>query len=85
MIELKLNIDEITTENNNGNEKKILSGTYGESEKVFIEFQGKHQKKLKTFKQGDSVWVMFRFNGKVSKIGRRYNNLIGISIKNSNN
>ncbi len=60
--------------------KKTLCIT-GNSGTVFIDFRGIEQLLLEDFKQNDLVAVSFKFDGKTSKIGKNYNNLIGTSIK----
>ncbi len=64
----------------NGYDKKTLCLT-GNSGTVFIDFRGVERLLLEDFKQNDLVAVSFKFNGKTSKIGKTYNNLIGTSIK----
>lgn len=85
MIELELTIDQITVENNNGNDKVVLSCKNQKNKLLFIEFQGKNVKKVEPFIEGQIVNISFSFNGKISSLGRRYNNIIGHSIKPKQN
>lgn len=80
MLEINGSIAEIATENNNGRDKKVIEVHAGRNNVVFVEFQGKMMNKVNEFSNGDKVNIKFRFNGKVSKLGRRYNNIIGKSI-----
>ncbi len=60
--------------------KKTLCLT-GNEGVVFIDFRGADRLLLKDFEQGDLVAVNFKLDGKKSKIGNTYNNIIGTSIK----
>lgn len=81
MIEISGTIEKIITESNNGRDKKVVTLQAGRNNILFVEFQGKMMDKLKPFEDGDRVEIRLRFNGKTSKLGRNYNNLIGKSIK----
>ncbi len=48
---------------------------------AFIDFRGNNRLLLNGFDVGDWVTISFEFDGKISKIGKYYNNLIGTSIK----
>ncbi|GLB47824.1 hypothetical protein [Neptunitalea lumnitzerae] len=78
-MELTGKIDCIAVENNNGNDKKMLTLVNGR-EVLFVEFQGKNIHLLDTFEKGDEVSIQARFNGKISGLGRKYNNIIGKRI-----
>ena len=80
-LEIEGTIDDITTENNNGSEKKVITLKAGRSNTLFVEFQGNKVNLLDGFIKGDRVIIKPRYNGKVSKIGRKYNNIIGKTIK----
>ena len=80
MTELTGTIQTITQENNNGKDKKIVTLNAGRNNILFIEFQGKMMNVLENFRENQQVKIRLRFNGKISKLGRRYNNLIGKSI-----
>lgn len=73
-------IDCIAVENNNGNNKKVLTLSMGR-EVLFVEFQGKNITLLDDYQSGDDVIINARFNGKVSGLGRKYNNIIGRRIR----
>lgn len=81
MLELQGTIEEIVQENNNGHDKLVVTLQAGRNNKVFIEFQGKYRKLLDGYSEGQRVEIRVRFNGKVSKLGRRYNNIIAKSIQ----
>lgn len=81
MIELKGRIEKIETENNNGRDKKVVTLQLGRSNTVFVEFQGKMADAVNDFNEGQDVQVKIRFNGKVSNLNRKYNNIVGKSIK----
>ncbi|GLB52997.1 hypothetical protein NBRC110019_20370 [Neptunitalea chrysea] len=78
-MELSGKIDCITVENNNGNDKKVVTLVNGR-EILFVEFQGKNIQLLDEYHTGDDVTVQVRFNGKVSGLGRKYNNIIAKRI-----
>ncbi|WP_448607620.1 hypothetical protein [Paenimyroides ceti] len=48
---------------------------------VFIQFQGRKIDKLQNFTINQLVSVAYEFNGKVSSMGKNYNNLIGHDLK----
>ncbi len=75
--EIKSITDEKVT---GGFDKKILWLT-DKKGGAFIDFRGNNRLLLKGFDVGDWVTVSFEFDGKISKIGNYYNNLIGTSIK----
>lgn len=50
-------------------------------ERAYIEFKGRRAAEAVEFKKDDNVRIVFRFDGKKSKIGKTYNNLEGRSIK----
>lgn len=81
MIEVTGTIETIELENNNGQNKKIITLQAGRNNKLFIEFQGKMIYELDTYSVGNKVSIRVRFNGKISKLKRKYNNIIGKSIK----
>lgn len=81
MTEIKGTVEAIEKENNNGHDKKILTVKVGRNNVVFVEFQGNKINILNNISAGQKVVIKFRFNGKISKMGRRYNNIIGKSIK----
>lgn len=74
-------IQSIDTEDNNGKIKKVVTLKAGNSNLLFIEFQGKTQQYLSKYKTNDKVLIDFRYNGKQSKLGRKYNNIIAKNIK----
>ena len=74
-------VEAINNENNNGHDKKELTIAAGKNNTLFVEFQGKTMEKVWDISPNDKVKVNIRFNGKVSKIGRRDNNIVGKSIK----
>lgn len=84
MIEIEGLIVELATENNNGVDKKVVTLNAGRNNTLFVEFQGKMAQRLKGFNTGDRARIKIRFNGKVSKLGRRYNNLIAKEINRVN-
>lgn len=77
-------IDCIAVENNNGNDKKVVTLNMGK-EVLFVEFQGKNITLIEDYHQGDDVTVYVKFNGKVSGLGRKYNNIIGRRIRLNSN
>lgn len=81
MITIEGKIDKITTELNNGKEKKVITLKMGRHNTVFVEFQGRMMEWLDSYHEGDRVQMRIRFNGKVSSLGRKYNNIIAKSIK----
>lgn len=84
MIEIEGTIVEIANENNNGRDKKVMTLNAGRNNILFIEFQGRMTEEADKFKADQHVKIRIRFNGKVSKLGRRYNNLIAKSIQKTN-
>lgn len=80
-MEIEGTVAAITKENNNGHTKKVLTLITHKTHVLFVEFQGKHMQKLEGVAQGDKVAITVYFNGKVSHLGRRYNNIIGRSIQ----
>lgn len=80
-MEIEGIVEAINKENNNGHDKKVLTIAAGKNNTLFVEFQGKLMEKVRDVNPNDRVKVKIRFNGKVSQIGRRYNNIIGKSIK----
>lgn len=81
MLAIEGTIEAIVTENNNGKDKKVLTIQSGRNNTIYVEFQGKMMHTLNGYSEGQRVEVRVRFNGKTSKLGRRYNNIIGKSIK----
>ncbi len=81
MLEVNGTIEEIVQENNNGHNKKVVTLQAGKNNTLFIEFQGRYMKYLDGFFEGQRVSVKIRFNGKISKLNRRYNNIVAKSIK----
>ncbi len=74
-------IKEITDKELEENYTKKMLCLTGNEGVVFIDFRGADRLLLKDFEQGDLVAVNFKLDGKKSKIGNIYNNLIGTSIK----
>lgn len=81
MTTIKGKIEKITTEHNYGKQKKVITLQMGRHNTVFVEFQGNMISWLDSYSEGDQVSVRVRFNGKVSNLGRKYNNIIAKSIK----
>ena len=81
MTEVRGTIQSVEAENNNGREKKVVTLAMGRSDKIFIEFQGRAGELVSSSMIDKNVSVRIVFNGKVSKLGRRYNNILGKSIK----
>lgn len=85
MIKLTGIIKMIDIENNNGNDKVVLTlspqTSKGLEQIMFIEFQGKYSRRTLDVKVSDLVQVSVLFNGKISALGRRYNNIIGIHLE----
>lgn len=73
-------IEKILTECKNGSLKKTIELRIAQKQLAFFEFQGRYAQKLHDIKQGDSVKLYFEFNGKTSKRGVSFNNLIGKNI-----
>lgn len=73
-------IEEIKSINHNNSCKRIVQLRIKEKAYAFFEFQGRSVDKLKGFKKGDDVKLYFEFNGKTSRLGAYYNNLIGKTI-----
>lgn len=73
-------IDRILTECKNGSLKRTVELRIDKKQLAFFEFQGRYAEKLRDLKQGDSVKLYFEFNGKTSKRGVSFNNLIGKNI-----
>jgi len=95
MTEYTGSIEKISLHNNNGNDKVVIHlNILGHvpramanyvSNTLFVEFQGSNIKKTKNFREGDEVCIGCYHNGKVSKLGRLYNNIVGYRIKPINN
>lgn len=81
MIAVQGTIEKITTENNNGREKKVVTLQMGRHNRLFVEFQGKLTEAIDGFQEGQRAEIKIRFNGKTSQLGRNYNNIIAKSIK----
>lgn len=81
MIEITGTVQGIEKENDNGHIKNVVTLLTGKKNLLFIEFQGKSIYKTKSIKTGKEVSVKVVFNGKRSMLGRKYNNIIGKSIK----
>lgn len=80
-MEIEGYVQAIAIENNNGHDKKVITVSTADDQVLFVEFQGKARKLVREIIPQDKVRIRFKFNGKVSKIGRKYNNIIGKSIK----
>lgn len=81
MTTIEGTIETIETEHNHGKKKKVITLQMGRHNTVFVEFQGKMMDWLDSYSEGDRVSMRIRFNGKVSSLGRKYNNIIAKSIK----
>lgn len=81
MINVTGIIENIETQNNNGSDKKVVTLKLGSSDTVFIEFQGNKSSILDDFSEGHKVQIKIKFIGKVSRLDRRYNNIIGTHIE----
>jgi len=79
-MEIEGRVEAIGNENNNGHEKKVITLATGKDNVLFVEFQGRNRGLVKDVSTGDRVRIKIRFNGKVSNLGRRYNNIIGKSL-----
>lgn len=77
-------IEEINTVHHNDTVKRIVKLRIEEKQYAFFEFQGRNVEKLKGFMKGNQVKLYFEFNGKTSRLGAYYNNLIGKHIQLSN-
>lgn len=53
----------------------------GREGKCFVEFRGVQRFLLKDFNVGDIVIVSFSLDGKTSKLGKNFDNLVGTSIE----
>lgn len=81
MTTIEGKIEKIATEKTHLREKKVVTLKMGTCNTVFVEFQGKSISWLDSYNEGDRVQMRIRFNGKVSSLGRKYNNIIAKSIK----
>lgn len=81
MIQLIGIIEKIETQNNNGSDKKVVTLKLESSDKAFVEFQGNRSSLLDDFSESHKVQINIKFKGKVSNLGRRYNNIIGTHIE----
>lgn len=81
MTEIKGIAQAIEEVNDNDRLKKVLTLALGKRGLMFIEFQGRSRCEVDGLKCGQKVSVKIVFNGKTSRLGRRYNNIIGKSIK----
>lgn len=70
----------IDHQQNNGHEKKVIDFHLDTNECIFVEFQSKGVRLLNHIEEEDRVKIRFIFNGKKSKIGAKYNNIIGKAI-----
>lgn len=81
-------VQKIEVENNNGNEKVVITlspkNKRGFGGMLFIEFQGSNIDKTNGVKVFDNIIVDVVFKGKISYNGNRFNNIIGKSIKSIN-
>jgi hypothetical protein len=85
MTDLRGTIKAIDFENNNGNDKKVVHLEISSHQILFIEFQGQSTELVKPIHLGKKVEIKILYRGKVSKIGRKYNNIIGKSINTIEN
>lgn len=83
-MELTGIIKAIDLENNNGNDKKVVTLVVENNEICFVEFQNRNIKKLTSIEVGEIVSIIIKFNGKISRLGRKYNNLVAKSIRSLN-
>lgn len=81
MTEITATVASIKKESHLDREKKILELDLNEREKLYVEFQSKIVERIDHINVNDKVLLRFWFNGKKSKLGKFYNNLIGKSIK----
>lgn len=81
MIKITGIIEKIESQNNNGSDKKVVTLKLESSDTVFIEFQGNKSSLLDDFIEGHKAQIKIKFNGKVSTLDRKYNNIIGTRIE----
>jgi len=69
-----------------GFNKKLVTLKLPERQKCFVEFRSKEVlQKLSGLKEDDRVEIEATLEGKYSKAGQHYNNIVAITIKSVNN